>query len=141
MGCSQSKIENEESVARCKERKAFMKEAVGTRNAFAAAHSGYIVSLKNTGAALNDYGQGEATEAPRQGVPQVAPLYSDPLPPAPPPPPLPDFHRSTLPSPLKRALSAPPIQQQPEAKKNPRSPRRLHCRRRRRRGGGGRGGG
>jgi hypothetical protein len=48
MGCSQSKIENEESVARCKERKDFMKEAVGTHNAFAAAHSGYIVSLKNT---------------------------------------------------------------------------------------------
>ncbi|KAI9107409.1 hypothetical protein K1719_021446 [Acacia pycnantha] len=28
MGCTQSKIENEEAVARCKERKQYMKEAV-----------------------------------------------------------------------------------------------------------------
>ncbi|XVF74593.1 hypothetical protein PTKIN_Ptkin13bG0122300 [Pterospermum kingtungense] len=59
MGCSQSKIENEEAVARCKERKQFMKEAVAARNAFAAAHSAYAMSLKNTGAALSDYAQGE----------------------------------------------------------------------------------
>lgn len=102
-----------------------MKEAVATRNAFAAAHSGYIVSLKNTGAALNDYGQGEAIETPRPGVAVVAPIFSDPLPPAPPPPPLPplaDFQRPPPPSPLKRTHSAPPIQQQPEARKPPEAP-------------------
>ncbi|PPS05067.1 hypothetical protein GOBAR_AA15593 [Gossypium barbadense] len=59
MGCSQSRIENEEAVARCKERKQFMKEAVAARNAFAAAHSAYAMSLKNTGAALSDYAHGE----------------------------------------------------------------------------------
>ncbi|KAI9160441.1 hypothetical protein LWI28_008133 [Acer negundo] len=59
MGCTQSKIENEEAVARCKERKLFMKDAVSARNAFAAAHSAYSMSLKNTGAALNDFAQGE----------------------------------------------------------------------------------
>ncbi|XVE52102.1 hypothetical protein DITRI_Ditri02bG0094400 [Diplodiscus trichospermus] len=59
MGCSQSKIENEEAVNRCKERKQFMKEAVAARNAFAAAHSAYAMSLKNTGAALSDYAHGE----------------------------------------------------------------------------------
>ncbi|KAK6268028.1 hypothetical protein QUC31_012188 [Theobroma cacao] len=59
MGCSQSKIENEEAVTRCKERKQFMKEAVAARNAFAAAHSAYAMSLKNTGAALSDYAHGE----------------------------------------------------------------------------------
>lgn len=99
-----------------------MKEAVATRNAYAAAHSGYIVSLKNTGAALNDYGQGEAIEAPRQGLLVAVPIFSDPLPPAPLPPPLTDFQRPPLPPPLKRTHSEPPIQQQPEVKKPPEDP-------------------
>uniref|UniRef100_A0A803LNB9 Nitrate regulatory gene2 protein-like n=1 Tax=Chenopodium quinoa TaxID=63459 RepID=A0A803LNB9_CHEQI len=59
MGCSQSKIENEEAVSRCKDRKAFMKTAVSARNAFAAAHISYTMSLKNAGAALSDFAQGE----------------------------------------------------------------------------------
>ncbi|KAJ8755929.1 hypothetical protein K2173_024474 [Erythroxylum novogranatense] len=59
MGCTQSKIENEEAVARCKDRKLFMKEAVAARNAFAAGHSSYAMSLKYTGAALSDYAQNE----------------------------------------------------------------------------------
>ncbi|CAH2036481.1 unnamed protein product [Thlaspi arvense] len=59
MGCAQSKIENEEAVTRCKERKQFMKDAVTARNAFAAAHSAYAMALKNTGAALSDYTHGE----------------------------------------------------------------------------------
>ncbi|KAG9439182.1 hypothetical protein H6P81_019347 [Aristolochia fimbriata] len=83
MGCTQSKIENEEVVSRCKERKIFMKEAVAARNAFAAAHSAYTMALKNTGAALSDYGQGEAHD--------TRPLPTPPLPQPdlPPPPPLP----------------------------------------------------
>ncbi|KAI9107916.1 hypothetical protein K1719_021252 [Acacia pycnantha] len=59
MGCTQSKIENEEAVARCKERKQYMKEAVTARNAFAAAHTSYATYLKNTGAALSDFIHGE----------------------------------------------------------------------------------
>ncbi|KAG0449438.1 hypothetical protein HPP92_027301 [Vanilla planifolia] len=59
MGCMPSKIDGDESVARCKERKQFMKTALSARNAFAAAHSSYAMALKNTGAALSDYGQGE----------------------------------------------------------------------------------
>ncbi|KAG7600311.1 hypothetical protein ISN44_As06g044280 [Arabidopsis suecica] len=59
MGCAQSKIENEEAVTRCKERKQLMKDAVTARNAFAAAHSAYAMALKNTGAALSDYSHGE----------------------------------------------------------------------------------
>ncbi|KAG0470485.1 hypothetical protein HPP92_017185 [Vanilla planifolia] len=59
MGCMPSKIDGDESVARCKERKQFMKTALTARNAFAAAHSSYAMALKNTGAALSDYGQGE----------------------------------------------------------------------------------
>ncbi|PKA54374.1 hypothetical protein AXF42_Ash000207 [Apostasia shenzhenica] len=59
MGCTQSLIENEESVTRCKERKQFMKSAVAARNAFAAAHSAYALALKNTGSAIYDYAHGE----------------------------------------------------------------------------------
>ena len=55
MGCAQSKIENEESVSRCKDRGNFMKEVVTARNTFASCHSGYAMALKNTEAALSDY--------------------------------------------------------------------------------------
>ncbi|KAE8732630.1 serine/threonine-protein kinase AFC3-like [Hibiscus syriacus] len=108
MGCAQSRIDNEESVARCKDRKCLMKEAVVARNAFAAAHSGYAISLKNTGAALSDYGHGEA-EVPLLNPQQIpAPLDSTPPPPPmmdnlPPPPPLPNF--SPSPVPIKRTVS------------------------------------
>ncbi|OMO61866.1 hypothetical protein CCACVL1_23198 [Corchorus capsularis] len=113
MGCAQSKIDNEESVARCKERKILMKEAVIARNAFAAGHSGYAISLKNTGAALSDYGHGEAEE-PLEHHHQIPPLDSTPQPPPPPPmmdnlpppPPLPNFSPSPV-APIKRAISMP----------------------------------
>ncbi|XP_022714966.1 nitrate regulatory gene2 protein [Durio zibethinus] len=93
MGCSQSKIENEEAVTRCKERKQFMKEAVAARNAFAAAHSAYAMSLKNTGAALSDYAHGEVQNAnlpshpgPLIVGPSLQPPSVDKLFPPPPPP-------------------------------------------------------
>lgn len=115
MGCTQSKIENEEAVSRCKERKQFMKESVTSRNAFAAAHSSYAIYLKNTGAALSDYAQGEivaphpahqplaSATAPAAVVVPAPPPFVDNLPP--PPPPLPKFSAS----PLQRAASMPEI--------------------------------
>lgn len=51
-------------MSRCKDRKVFMKDAVAARNAFAAAHSSYAMSLKNTGAVLSDYAHGEGPPAP-----------------------------------------------------------------------------
>ena len=92
MGCSQSKIENEEVVSRCKDRKMFMKDAVTARNAFAAAHSSYAMSLKNTGAVLSDYAHGEGPPAPSSlpgssVVQSAAAAGYNSLPP--PPPPLP----------------------------------------------------
>ncbi|CAN1837934.1 Protein ALTERED PHOSPHATE STARVATION RESPONSE 1 [Linum perenne] len=131
MGCAQSKVDNEESVARCKERKILMKEAVTARNAFAAAHSGYAMSLKNTGAALSDYAHGEADPSSlphlQQYDQQPPPLVagSDPQPPPPPPPlppmpsidnlpppppPLPSFSPTPSP-PIKRAISLPAMKQ------------------------------
>ncbi|KAM7480441.1 hypothetical protein LguiA_028654 [Lonicera macranthoides] len=113
MGCTQSKIENEEAVTRCKDRKQFMKEAVSARNAFAAAHSAYSMSLKNTGAALSDYAHGEvqftsSTTSTSTHPPAILPAVTQPpyetLPP--PPPPLPNF-TSPPPPPLQRAASMP----------------------------------
>ncbi|XP_019179139.1 PREDICTED: uncharacterized protein LOC109174353 [Ipomoea nil] len=92
MGCGQSRLENEESVLRCKERRNLMKEAVSVRNAFASVHSAYAMALKNTGAALNHYAQQQPS--------------SEPLP----PPPLPNF--SPMP-PLQRAMTMPEISKPP----------------------------
>ncbi|KAF9681150.1 hypothetical protein SADUNF_Sadunf06G0195600 [Salix dunnii] len=114
MGCAQSKVDSEESVSRCKERKILMKEAVAARNAFAAGHSGYASSLKNTGAALSDYGHGEANhDSQFQQPSSLDPASQPPTPPPPPsmdnlpppPPPLPIFSTS----PIKRAMSMPEI--------------------------------
>ncbi|KAM6602150.1 hypothetical protein CsatA_021759 [Cannabis sativa] len=127
MGCGQSKIENEEAVARCKERKQYMKEAVIARNAFAAAHSSYAMYLKNTGAALSDYAEGEvqnpqlsqvqsnSTSAPvgvGGGSAGAAP-FAETLPPPPPPP----ANFST--SPLQRAATMPPEMQIPSPEIKP----------------------
>ncbi|XP_022948532.1 nitrate regulatory gene2 protein-like isoform X1 [Cucurbita moschata] len=108
MGCSQSKIDNEEAVARCKERKIHMKEAVTTRNAFAAAHSAYSMSLKNIGAVLSDYAHGEVenpqfvyvSTQPNSAI-TSAPAPSEPFPPPPPLPP------SNFPNSLERAATMP----------------------------------
>ncbi|KAG8043148.1 hypothetical protein GUJ93_ZPchr0585g33749 [Zizania palustris] len=69
MGCAQSRIENEEAVARCKERRQWMKAAVTARNAFAAAHSAYAMSLRDTGAALSEFAHGEGVPPPPQPPP------------------------------------------------------------------------
>ncbi|KAL6134441.1 hypothetical protein ACLB2K_066672 [Fragaria x ananassa] len=120
MGCTQSKIENEEAVSRCKDRKLFMKGAVSARNAFAAAHSSYAIYLKNTGAALSDYAQGEVAQHPAQLVQVLQPsvpaaaaatFHSFPAP----PPPLPNFP----PAPLQRAASMPEIKPDPKGRAKP----------------------
>ncbi|XP_047074400.1 nitrate regulatory gene2 protein-like [Lolium rigidum] len=96
MGCAQSRIEyEEEAVARCKERRQFMKAAVACRNAFAAAHSAYAYSLRETGAALSDPAHWEG----------VSPPIDEEMPPPPPPPPLPEF--SPLPGKIHRSMSMP----------------------------------
>lgn len=101
MGCVQSNIENEDSVIRCRERKQHIKAAISARNAFASAHSSYTSSLKNLGAALNDYASAEFPYAySAASVSQLSYDHSIPLP----PPPLPDL----LP-PLQRASTMPEL--------------------------------
>ncbi|RAL44141.1 hypothetical protein DM860_016387 [Cuscuta australis] len=55
MGCSSSKVDNEESVRLCKDRKRFIKQAVEYRFQFASVHIAYIQSMKRVSAALRDY--------------------------------------------------------------------------------------
>ncbi|KAK7265233.1 hypothetical protein RJT34_32849 [Clitoria ternatea] len=59
MGCSQSRLEDEEAVKLCKDRKRFIKQAVEQRTQFASGHAAYIQSLKRVSAALLDYFEGD----------------------------------------------------------------------------------
>ncbi|XP_039115130.1 nitrate regulatory gene2 protein-like [Dioscorea cayenensis subsp. rotundata] len=117
MGCAQSHIEGEEPVSRCKVRRHLMRDAVASRHAFAAAHSVYAISLKNTGAALSDFGHGESiivhppfSSSASTSSSSVA--VAVPLPPpieAPPPPPPPPAEVGTPTSSIQRATSMPNI--------------------------------
>ncbi|KAL6884651.1 hypothetical protein ACP4OV_010587 [Aristida adscensionis] len=123
MGCGQSKIDQEEAVCRCRDRKRLMADAVQARNAFAAAHTGYTVRLKSTGGALSDFAQGEAPDpsslvvASHSAHAAAAAAASVSAPPGPssasvlsaasppPPPPFADFPHSSL----QRSSSTPNI--------------------------------
>ncbi|XP_057500723.1 LOW QUALITY PROTEIN: nitrate regulatory gene2 protein-like [Actinidia eriantha] len=59
MGCSASKLDKEEAVQLCKDRKKFIKEAVEHQLQFASGHVAYIQSLKRVSAALRDYVEGD----------------------------------------------------------------------------------
>ncbi|EOA23518.1 hypothetical protein CARUB_v10016712mg [Capsella rubella] len=59
MGCAASKLDNEDSVRRCKDRRRLMKEAVFARHHLAAAHADYCRSLRFTGSALSSFAAGE----------------------------------------------------------------------------------
>lgn len=59
MGCSTSKLDDEEAVQLCKDRKCFIKQAVEQRTRFASGHLAYIQSLKRVSAALREYVEGD----------------------------------------------------------------------------------
>ncbi|XP_068639009.1 protein ALTERED PHOSPHATE STARVATION RESPONSE 1-like [Aristolochia californica] len=59
MGCSTSKLNDEEAVQLCKDRKRFVKQAVEYRISFAAGHIAYIQSMKRVSAALRNYVEGD----------------------------------------------------------------------------------
>ncbi|KAJ8616936.1 hypothetical protein MRB53_013122 [Persea americana] len=58
MGCPISKLDNEEAVQLCKDRKRFIKQAIESRIRFAAGHIAYIQSLRRVSLALRDYIEG-----------------------------------------------------------------------------------
>ncbi|KAK9757759.1 hypothetical protein RND81_01G184300 [Saponaria officinalis] len=59
MGCTASKLDNEDTVRRCKDRRRLIKDAVFARHHLAAAHADYCRSLRFTGSALSDFSSGE----------------------------------------------------------------------------------
>lgn len=130
MGCTASKLDNEDTVRRCKERRRLMKEAVFARHLLAAAHADYCRSLRVTGAALVTFAAGEplsvcdqtpavllrtASSLSRSTNPPL-PRHPSPSPSSirPPPPPPPPFSPSPSPtiasSKIPHILSASSIQ-------------------------------
>uniref|UniRef100_M4D5S5 DUF632 domain-containing protein n=1 Tax=Brassica campestris TaxID=3711 RepID=M4D5S5_BRACM len=68
MGCSNSKEastkkKKNEPLLLCKERKRFVKQAIDSRCALAAAHVSYVRSLRNIGACLRQYAEAETVAA------------------------------------------------------------------------------
>ncbi|XP_009379364.1 protein ALTERED PHOSPHATE STARVATION RESPONSE 1-like [Pyrus x bretschneideri] len=61
MGCCYSRVEREEMVSRCKSRKRYMKQLVKARQAWSAAHTMYLRSLRCTGSALLQFSNAETT--------------------------------------------------------------------------------
>ncbi|EPS69223.1 hypothetical protein M569_05540 [Genlisea aurea] len=55
MGCSSSKLDEEEAVRLCKDRKKFIRQAVEHRLKFAAGHVAYLQAMKRVSAALREY--------------------------------------------------------------------------------------
>ncbi|KAG4134490.1 hypothetical protein ERO13_D08G159700v2 [Gossypium hirsutum] len=133
MGCSASKLDNEDTVRRCKDRRRFMKEAVNARHHLAAAHADYCRSLRVTGSALSSFAAGErlsvSDETPAVVIHPVKPSTppSNPIPPSPAPAPAPaPFSPSPSPSPtvasskLPHILSAPSISSPAPNRRRPR---------------------
>ncbi|KAI3451410.1 hypothetical protein Pfo_008075 [Paulownia fortunei] len=85
MGCWYSRLDREEMVSRCKARKRYMKQFVKARQAFSAAHSMYLRSLRNTGSALLQFATAETSLHHHHHLPPLNPSPPPPLPTPPPP--------------------------------------------------------
>ncbi|KAB2016032.1 hypothetical protein ERO13_D08G067600v2 [Gossypium hirsutum] len=98
MGCTASKLDNEEIVRRCKDRRRLMKEAVHARHHLASAHADYCRSLRVTGSALASFAAGEPisvsdeTPAVLLHPPNPSPPPANPTTPRVPPSPSPSLH-------------------------------------------------
>lgn len=88
MGCAFSRIDQEERVRVCRDRKRLMKQLLRYRHEFANAQLAYLRSLKNTGATLRQLTESELLEAEETNSGfGFLPSPPPPLPPSPPPPP------------------------------------------------------
>ncbi|KAJ7521459.1 hypothetical protein O6H91_19G055500 [Diphasiastrum complanatum] len=73
MGCSISKMDHKERVANYKARKSFMKQAVASRHALAAAHAAYMEALRNMGAALRQFAESSYLTLPTRLLSKLSP--------------------------------------------------------------------
>lgn len=88
MGCAASRIDEEERVRICKERKMLMKILLRYREEFANAQLAYLRSLKNTGVTLRQFTESDSLELEDPtSVPALPPSPPTPLLSSPPPPP------------------------------------------------------
>ncbi|POO04118.1 hypothetical protein TorRG33x02_004220 [Trema orientale] len=88
MGCVASRIDKEERVQVCRQRKRLMKQLVGFRGEFADAQLAYLRALKNTGVTLRQFTESESLEIENTTHAfALPPSPPPPLPPSPPPPP------------------------------------------------------
>ncbi|CAH9103892.1 unnamed protein product [Cuscuta europaea] len=62
MGCTTSKVDSQEAVQLCKNRKMFIEQAVEYRSRFASGHIAYIESMLRVSSALRDYVDGEGCD-------------------------------------------------------------------------------
>ncbi|KAK8693391.1 hypothetical protein V6N13_070975 [Hibiscus sabdariffa] len=116
MGCTASKLDNEDTVRRCKDRRRLMKEAVHARHHLAAAHADYCRSLRAAGSALSTFAAGEplsvSDETPAVFLHATAPSpqpTTNLIPPRAPPSPSPSLHLPPPPPPLSPSPSSPTI--------------------------------
>ncbi|XP_074296269.1 protein ALTERED PHOSPHATE STARVATION RESPONSE 1-like [Silene latifolia] len=92
MGCVVSRVDREERVVICKERKRVMKQLLGLRAEFANAILSYLRALKNTGGTLKQFTESELLELDSI-LPPSPPLPLPPSPPLPPPIDSPDLRK------------------------------------------------
>ncbi|AQK51342.1 uncharacterized protein [Zea mays] len=59
MGCAASRLEDEEAIKMCRDRRDFIKQALEQRNRFASSHIAYIESLKRVSMALQRFVAGD----------------------------------------------------------------------------------
>ncbi|KAJ0112597.1 hypothetical protein Patl1_00104 [Pistacia atlantica] len=118
MGCTASKLDNEDTVRRCKDRRRLMKEAVYARHHLAAAHADYCRSLRLTGTALCTFAAGEHLSVSDQ-TPAV--FIQPPNPSTPTPPPTNHVPPRVIPSPSPN-LHPPPPQYVPSPSPTPPPP-------------------
>ncbi|ESW10524.1 hypothetical protein PHAVU_009G217000 [Phaseolus vulgaris] len=92
MGCVFSRIDEDEKVGRCKERKRLIKQLVKIRGEYSDSLLGYLKALRNTGATLRQFTESDTIEfeTASNGIPEPASppphLPASPLLPPPRPP-------------------------------------------------------
>ncbi|ESQ39117.1 hypothetical protein EUTSA_v10001315mg [Eutrema salsugineum] len=138
MGCAASKLDNVDTVRRCKDRRRLMTESVRARHQLAAAHADYCRSLRLTGSALSSFAAGEPLAVSDQ-TPAVF-LHTPPppqhsssnfVPPRVPPSPAPSSVYTPPPAPPSRSPSVassklPPILSAPSNRRRKEQPKMPH---------------
>jgi hypothetical protein len=76
MGCTNSKTEKNEAFRLCRERRRFIKQAIDSRYALAAAHVSYIQSLRDIGSALRRYAEAEVLIESSLSISDKTPSHS-----------------------------------------------------------------